>query len=346
MISVEETNRPSETLAHEWNSFVLAHSSGSFYHRFEWLLVNERCFGHRSVYLVSRRAGGISGILPMTLVSSRLFGRILCSVPFLNYGGPCALDADSEHALLEAARARASSLGVKYLELRCARAIETEMVVSTRKVSMTIALQPDPEAVWNGFSSKHRTAIRRSAKNGLEVESGGPELLSTFYSVMERSWRALGTPLYGIEYFREIMSCFPDATRIFVCRRGEDPIAVAFNGYGNGTVEGMWAGGTSESRSLQANYTLYWEMMKDACLRGFSRYHLGRSTSDSGAEDFKKKWNAESSQLYWYFWRPAGGDPPALNVDNPKFRLAINAWRHLPLWATRMAGPLIARAIP
>jgi len=108
----------------------------------------------------------------------------------------------------------------------------------------------------------------------------------------------------------------------------------------------MWAGGGPRARELQANYVLYWEMMREACLRGSKLYHLGRSTADSGAEDFKKKWNAESQQLYWYFHRPDGGPMPELNVANPKFQLAIKVWRKLPLWVTRQVGPVLARSIP
>ena len=106
---------------------------------------------------------------------------------------------------------------------------------------------------------------------------------------MEQSWRALGTPLYSFSYFAEIVAQFGDLTRIFVCWHGRSPVAVAFNGYFNGTVEGMWAGMRPGYRDLQANYVLYWEMIRDACERGFVRYHLGRSSVDSGSEQFKKK---------------------------------------------------------
>jgi hypothetical protein len=87
-------------------------------------------------------------------------------------------------------------------------------------------------------------------------------------------------------------------------------------------------------------------MIKDGCLRGCKSYHLGRSTADSTAEDFKKKWNATSQQLYWYFHCPNGKAMPELNVDNPKYKLAINAWRRLPMWTTSLLGPPIARLIP
>jgi FemAB-related protein (PEP-CTERM system-associated) len=335
-----------EAHAAEWNAFLETQPPASFYHMFEWRRINERALGHRNFFLSVRDQGRIRGVLPLTYVAGPLFGKILCSMPFVNYGGPVAVDAQATQALVAAAKDYAKQLGADYLELRCASAIETDMHCSTRKISMHIELNPDPEVLWNKFASKHRTNIRRSQKNELVVTHGGAELLNTFYSVMEQSWRQLGTPFYARSYFESILRELPDHTRIFVCSRGSDPVAVAFNGYFNGVVEGLWAGGTALSRPLQANYVLYWEMIREACLRGCHRYHLGRSTADSGAEDFKKKWNATSSQLYWYFHRPAGGEMPQLNVENPKYKLAIQAWQRLPLWVTRLVGPPLARCIP
>ena len=171
-------------------------------------------------------------------------------------------------------------------------------------------------------------------------------MLSAFYGVLQRSWRDLGTPIYSPDYFKAILDAFPTQTRIFVCDHGGEPVAVAFNGYFGGKVEGMWAGTTPAGHDLHANYVLYWEMIKEACERGCKRFHLGRSTAGSGAELFKKKWNAETSQLYWYYYRPAGDFKPVLNVNHPSFQLGIAAWRRMPLWATRMVGPRLARVIP
>ncbi|MFC4313308.1 FemAB family XrtA/PEP-CTERM system-associated protein [Steroidobacter flavus] len=334
------------THATEWNAFLRQQPPGSFYHLFEWSGINQQALRNPGFNLIARAGGEIRGVLPLTFVASPLFGRVLCSMPFVNYGGPVSIDAAATEALVRAARDKANELKADYLELRCASAIETDMAVSTRKISMHIELAPDPDTLWNKFASKHRTNIRRAQKNNLEVRSGGMELLDVFYSVMEQSWRSLGTPFYARSYFETILKALPEYTSIFVCSQGTTPVAVAFNGYFNGMVEGLWAGGTELSRPLQANYVLYWEMMRDACVRGCTRYHLGRSTADSGAEDFKKKWNATSSQLYWYFHRPRGGEMPQLNVDNPKYKLAIQMWQKLPLWATRLIGPPLARSIP
>jgi FemAB-related protein (PEP-CTERM system-associated) len=332
--------------ARAWNDFLAARPGGSFYHLHEWSQLNRRALGHEPIYLSAQGGGGLRGVLPLTLVKSALFGRILCSMPFVNFGGPCALDAAAALALVARARQLAREHRANYLELRCTEPLATDMQLSTRKISMSIALDRDPEALFGRFTSKHRTNIRRAIKNDLVTTSGGAELLPVFYSVMEQSWRQLGTPLYSRDYFARILETFGERARIFVCSRQGEPVAVAFNGYFNGVVEGMWAGGTAQARPLQANYALYWDMIRDACERGYQRYHLGRSTADSGAEDFKKKWNATAEQLYWYFDRPDGGPMPELNVNNPKYRLAIATWRKLPLAVTRLVGPPIARGIP
>lgn len=335
-----------EATAAVWDAFIATEPGGSFYHRYGWKALNERHLHHVAVYLEARRGTALTGVLPLVLTRSRIFGRILCSMPFVNYGGPVAMDDATAQQLMGVAMEQAMRLRADYLELRCAAPFDTPMQVATHKISMTIMLDPDPDVLWNRFSSKHRTAIRRVYKDGLTVASGGHELLPEFYAVMQHSWRDLGTPLYSPRYFEAIMSEFPAETRVFVCRRDGDAVAVAFNGYFAGKVEGMWAGVTHAGHALNANYVLYWEMIKDACERGFQRYHLGRSTAGSGAELFKKKWNAEPSPLYWYYHFPDGTEKSVVNVKHPAFKHGIAAWRRLPLWATRLIGPSLARVIP
>jgi hypothetical protein len=163
---------------------------------------------------------------------------------------------------------------------------------------------------------------------------------------MEESWRSHGTPLYSRDYFANVLTALSDHARVFICLHRGQPVAAALTGYFNGVVEGLWAGGRAASRELDANYVLYWEMIRDACTRGDRSFHLGRSSAHSGSEDFKSRWNAQATPLYWYYFRPEGGEMPQLNVTNPKYQLAIRAWRHMPLWCTRRVGPFLARGIP
>jgi FemAB-related protein (PEP-CTERM system-associated) len=212
---------------------------------------------------------------------------------------------------------------------------------------MTLDLASDANEIWNNFNSKHRTNIRRVYKNNIEVRSGHKELLNDFYYVLSESWRSLGTPIYQKDYFLSVLDQFPDNTLIFVCyNKANTPIAAAFNGYYKDTVEGMWAGGIDKYRKLNANYALYWEMIKHACEQGYQSYHLGRSSVNSGGEQFKKKWNARTKQLYWQYYLNKQSALPELNIDNPKYQIAIKTWKILPTKLTTIIGPLVAKSIP
>lgn len=349
---MDESSRLVVRLASEndipaWDQFVSHSDDASFYHRLGWLRVMNRALGHEVLPLVCTDGEKIRGVLPLALIKSKMFGKILCSLPFLNYCGPATDCRAADCALLEAARSIARDRKVDFLELRSPRALPAEgMHLSTHKVSMTIALEDDPDALWSRFSSKHRTNIRRAYKNGLTVEKSGREGLDTFYAIMEHAWRWQGTPFYGREFFDEILETFSSDIEVFVCRHDGVPIATALNGVHGRTVEGMWAGALPSGRNLQYSYVLYWEMLQDACERQRAFFHLGRSSTDSGGESFKRKWGAEAAQLYWYYDLVQSREMPQLNVDNPRYQLAMKVWRKLPLSATRLVGPPLARCIP
>ena len=329
-----------------WNEFVQASPQASFYHRAEWRTINERCLGHKSAHLGAFEDGRLVGVLPMVHLKSLLFGNLACSMPFVNYGGPCAESENTTALLLEAASTVADEWGVDYLEIRSQRHLGDRYPSSDHKVSMTIALNPDPEVLMAAFKRDQRAEIRRAAKNGF-VTKFGPELVDDFYAVLSASWRELGTPIFSIAYLKAVLAAFPGATRICVVYDANGvPAAGAFDGIHNGTVEGMWLGMRSDYRRQLVGYVLYWELIKHACEIGCRMFHLGRSSKDSGGEQFKKKWNAETLQLYWTYMLRTRSDLPSLNPDNPRFRFAIKAWQKLPLAATQLIGPFIARSIP
>ncbi|MGH9345990.1 MAG: FemAB family XrtA/PEP-CTERM system-associated protein [Vicinamibacterales bacterium] len=332
-----------------WNAFVQAHPQASFYHRAEWRDVNTRSFGHRTCYLAAVEGDRVAGVFPLVQLRSVMFGNIACSLPFVNYGGPAAESEAIEGALLDAAAAVAGEWRVDYLEIRSRRHLGDRYPSSAHKVSMTVDLDLDPDNVWNAYKAKvgPRQDIRRGYKNGFTARFGGIELVAAFYEVLAESWRDLGTPIYRKAYLEAVLETFPLETRICVVSAADGtPAAAALCGHHRDVVEGMWLGTRARFRKEMAGYVLYWELIKDACERGYARFHLGRSTAQSGGEQFKKKWNAQAVQLYWQYMLRGRDEVPALNVANPRYRLAIKAWQNLPVPVTRMIGPLIARSIP
>ena len=86
-------------------------------------------------------------------------------------------------------------------------------------------------------------------------------------------------------------------------------------------------------------------MIKRACEQGYSLFHLGRFIKYRGRRKlFKEKWNAVPKQLYWEYVLNKKRDLPELNVDNPRYKLAIKLWRALPVGVTTVMGQKIAKS--
>lgn len=330
----------------QWDSYLEDHPEATFYHLSPWKKLNEECFGHGTFYQVAKREGRTVGILPLVYLKSRLFGKILCSLPFVNYGGPCALDDEARSELIGSACNIVRENGMDYLELRSNRKLTTALPSLQHKVSMVKELDDDPDALWSNLSSKHRQQVRQAYKRGHEVSEGGAELLEDFYRVMSISWQRLGTPFYRKEYFESILAAFPQHISIFVTYNGSQAVAAAMNGHYKGIVEGMWLGTDWQYRKLQPTYVLYWEMIKRACEKGFRLFHFGRSTANSGGEVFKRKWRAEARQLYWHYYLGKASEVPSLNVNNRRYKALMGLWRRLPRRVTATFGPFLARSIP
>jgi FemAB-related protein (PEP-CTERM system-associated) len=327
-------------------AYVGTHPAATAYHHPAWLQVIQRAFGHQTRYLVASVDGRITGVLPFALFGSRLFGRFAVSLPFLNYGGILADDDAAAQALLDAAVADVVDHGGTHLELRHTAQRFPALTARRHKVAMRLALASTPDDQWTALDRKVRNQVRKAEKSGLQLADGGAELLDGFYTVFARNMRDLGTPVYGVRFFKEVLNSFPESTRVFVVTLGDQPIAASIVVWHRDTIEVPWASAIREFNPLCANVLLYWGMLRFANERGFRVFDFGRSTPGEGTFHFKRQWGAEPSELVWEYWSAAGQSVPDLSPHNPKFELAIRSWQRLPLRIATAVGPLIVRNIP
>ncbi len=334
----------------EWDGYVDSRPDASGYHRSVWLEVLRAAFGHAVFPLACRAAGGgLSGVLPLMLVSSRLFGRFLVSLPFVNDGGALADDAESAEVLLAEAGRLMDLHGARSVELRRAvspAGLGGAVGRSGHKAGMVLDLCADPERLWGGLKDKVRNQVRKARKEGLEAIRGRGDLLDEFYRVFCVNMRALGTPVYGRGFFAEILARLPEETEIVAVRKNGRTLAAGLLYRHGHTLEMPWASSLPDFRPLCANPLLYWEALRGGCLGGARLFDFGRSTPQSGPWRFKKQWGAREIPLRWDYLLPPGQTPPELTVGNPRFRLAIAAWKRLPLPLANFFGPRIVRCIP
>jgi serine/alanine adding enzyme len=331
-----------------WDAYVMDSETSFSYHLIAWRNVIERTFRKKTFYLLSEDENGkINGILPMVHTKSLLFGNYMVSLPYFNYGGICSDRQEIRDQLLKEAIDIARRENVDHIELRHTHPMGNDLPVKTTKVSMELKLPQKAEELWDGFSSKLRSQIRRPSKAGMAAKIGREEELDSFYSVFSVNMRDLGTPVYGKEFFMNILKEFPKTTWVCTVYTQEgQPVASSFLlGFKN-RLEIPWASSLRNFSSLSPNMLLYWFSLQFACENGYEIFDFGRSTPGEGTWKFKEQWGAKPIQLYWYYWLKEGRTIPELNPMNPKYRASIRIWKRLPVGLTKMIGPAIVKNLP
>ncbi|NWF73548.1 MAG: FemAB family PEP-CTERM system-associated protein [Nitrospirae bacterium] len=342
VIRIEQSNEEAV-----WDRYVGDHQGATIYHLTAWRHVIGKIFGHPTLYyMATDEQGEVRGILPLVYLKSRVFGRFLVSLPYFNYGGVIAESEEVRDALLAEAVRDAGALGASHIELRHLSGMELAWPKKEHKVSMRLDLPPRYEDLLKGFPPKLRSQIRRGEKEGMTVTVGEGNLIDEFYAVFSRNMRDLGTPVYGKNFFAEILRSFPKETKIAVVYLEEKPVAAGFvMGFRN-TLEISWASSDRRYARLAPNMLLYGSVLRYACEQGYRIFDFGRSTKDSGTYRFKQQWGARPVQLEWNYWLRDGQPLPELNPQNPKYSFAIETWKRLPLPLTTLIGPRISKYLP
>ena len=327
-----------------WDAFVEALPEGTFFHLSGWRRVIETAFRHRTYYLMAERGGSITGVLPLTLVKTRLFGASLIANAFCVEGGPIATDAASLKALENEAVRLMEQLRVPVLEFRSWSqgradwASRDDLYASFRK-----PIDPSVDKNMKAIPRKQRAMIRKGIDNGLTSQVD--DTVERLYRVYSESVRNLGTPVFPKKYFQLLRAAFPHQSDIVTITGDGAPVASVLNFYFRDQVLPYYGGGTAAARRLAANDFMYWEVMRRACERGCRLYDFGRSKQGTGAYDFKRYWGFEPKPLAYQFRLAAGRDIPDLNPLNPKLRAFVEVWKKLPLAVAERLGPPIVRGL-
>ncbi len=324
-----------------WNEFVRGHEEGTFFHLAEWQDVLRDAFGHRSHYLIAEAGGAVRGVLPLTLVSSVLFGRALISTPFCVYGGIVSDGSQAHHALTEAACALARELQVDYLELRNRRRQHPQWPLKELYVTFRKPIAAESEANMLAIPRKQRAMVRKGIQKELRARIDADT--SAHYELYSESLRNLGTPIFSRKYLDTLRQVFGDACEILTVMHADVAVASVLSFYFRDEVLPYYGGGGLAARPVAGNDFMYWEVMERARQRGMRIFDYGRSKRGTGSFDFKVHWGFEPEPLYYEYYLVRARAIPELNPTNPRYQRVIALWQRMPLWITRTVGPWLAR---
>lgn len=352
---IEVHHQIDASLADELRTFLCAAPNAAIEHDPAWLSILHHALGHRPFALVSRKHDRITGYLPLAFVSTRLFGRFLVSLPYLNLAGPVADDPATASALIHRAAELADDLDADHLELRLAGSPidHSRLGVSrSEKVRMLLDLPADPQTLWQSIGSKVRNQVRKAESFRPTIRVGGVELVDDFYRIFSVNMRDLGTPVYPRKLFAEILSTFRGkGAELAVVDIARQPAAAALLLHEAATsacparTQIPSASALRQLSHTNANMWMYHQLLLRAIERGSALFDFGRSSLDSGTYRFKKQWGAQPHPTVWQYYLRRGA-PDALRPDNPRYRRRIAAWQKLPVWLANALGPRIVCGIP
>ncbi|WP_432767864.1 MAG: FemAB family PEP-CTERM system-associated protein [Sphingopyxis sp.] len=332
-----------------WDAYVDAHPLATPFHSRAWCEAITRATGHPCHLVTARGAdGALTGILPLHHVRSPLFGQALVGSGFAVDGGILADDPAAAATLADSAAALAQSLGVPSVELRGGPLPDGEGWACEDGVYAGFArdLAADDEAELLAIPRKQRAEVRKALADDLTVTTGRDAAeRRDHYRIYATSVRNLGTPVFPAALFGAVLDGFGDAADILTVRQNGRAVASVLSLYWRGAVMPYWGGGLAEARALRANECMYFALMRHARNRGCTRFDFGRSKLGTGPFAYKKNWGFEPRPLVYARWLAPGESPRDTNPNSAKYRLQVDLWKKLPLWAANRIGPLIARGL-
>jgi FemAB-related protein (PEP-CTERM system-associated) len=342
VVDVSELRSGEEALLDE---FVTRSKTGTFFHLSGWKSVIRQSLGRDCTYLVARRDGHITGVLPLSRAGSRLAGDCFVSLPLAVYGGICADDAGSFDALLNAGRELAERLRVGYLELR-QRFEPFPMSLPTRDLYVTFTqdLTPGPDAIMKALPRDTRYAIRKGQKAGLAWTEDLTD--EEFYNLFAHSVHRLGTPVFPKRLFIALKTAFPQQVRVFGVRKGAVAIAGVLCFYFCDQVIPYYSGALSEYYRDSPNNFMYWSLIEQSAREGLREYDFGRSKRGTGSFDFKSAWSMKVTELPYRYVLVRAKEVPHISPIDAKFQLPVAAWKRMPLSWTKVIGPRVIKWIP
>lgn len=288
-----------------WNKIVEESEEGKIYHLGQWGELLKKVHGHKLIYLEEEK-----GVFPLALVKSFIFGNRLISLPFADYGGPCAVDFSSAEKLILKADKEARKLNVDFLEVRTPAekyfSLFEKQGFKKREndyLSFVVDLSPELETLWEGIGLKNRNMIKRAENGGVRIKEVQDESsLKIFYGLYLKTMKRLGSPPQPYDFFREIFQRFlPNNVIILLADINDKAIAGGLFFVYKDTIHHAYSCSLREGFVPGTNNLICWQAIRLAKNWGLKLLDLGRTRPGAGNLAFKKEWGGKRiSQPYFY----------------------------------------------
>jgi hypothetical protein len=346
-----------------WDAYVRSAPLGLPQHLSNWRAVLYKTYGYETYYqmawrsphsLAEEQAGQngsgaqLSGVLPLFLIPSALFGRTLTTLP----GGLCADDAEVAESLIEHGMDLARRLHARRFVIHDTRqpwpgALETACQHETWLVDVRCGA----EELWTQLDRNIRRQVRMAQRNQLraEVDRRG-DRLDDFYQVMSRFTHQSGTPIFGRSFLDQVTHHFAGQFSLVMVYLHSEPIGGYFQLEMGRTNYGIWGATLHEYLDLRPVYLAYWEILNDTTGRGLDYLDMGRSPRNSNSSKYKGQWGGQAAPVYQQTAALSRGVRAESMATRAQGDGALQSfrqiWPKLPFPVAQALGPVLRRHVP
>lgn len=334
------------TKADTWDRVVTGSDHSKFYHLYQWGTLLNEVHGHMLVYLQED-----NGVFPLACIKSLLFGKRLISLPFADYGGPCAEDEKTAEKLISQCEEMGQRLAVDFIEIRSPapqyfQGLEAHGFVRRDDyLTFLVRLDRGTDGLWKDIGDKTRNRVRKAEKSDIQiVHAANKSDLRAFYLVYRKTMKRLGSPPQPYRYFERMWDLFyPDNMIMPLASRHGEYVAGGLIFLKSNQMHFGYSCSLSEYLPLAPNDLVWWHVIKWGSEHGFSCLDLGRTREVEDTVTFKKRWHGECVRMP-YFYKFLG---KALDQRQEiKYKKISQLWsKYMPESVANAIGPFIIKQI-
>jgi CelD/BcsL family acetyltransferase involved in cellulose biosynthesis len=341
-IQVKHLNVLDGSSASEWDQLVQLHPSSTVFHCAAWAHVIHDSYSHKPVYITLFRPTEPVGLIPLVEVLSPFTGRRAVCLPFSDACGPLVFQQQSWSAMEAELSKLARDRQWGYIEVRGGHLLEQPATELTSFYGHQIDLSEGSEALFEGFPSATRRAIRRALNSGLNVEVLDTcEAVKEFYRLHVQTRRRHGLPPQPWAFFMNIYRHLIKAGLGFVVLARDGMRVVAGAVFLQFKKHAIYKFAASDPTfgKMRGNNLVLWKALRYLVNRGVEIMDFGRtSLENEGLRRFKLSWSAQENIIPYYRFSVRQNKPIAAPNQPTGFHNRI--FRHLPLSVNRIAGAL------
>ena len=325
----------------EWNNIVNNNLS-HIYHCYEWGGLLNTVHGHNIIYLIEE-----NGIFPLAQVNSRIFGNRLISLPFADYGGPCANNDKTADVLIKRAEDIALNLNVDFIEIRSPNKDYYALFEANGFIrrddyfTFILDLDRDVSSLWNIVGRKNRNMVRKAEKNSVRiVRLQDKKDLRLFYNIYLKNMKELGSPPQPYKYFDFLWDhFFPDKLLPLLAKYNDRYIAGGLFFKHGDTIHHSYQSSFKDNLNLGQNNLMMWHIIKWGHENNYKSLDFGRTRVSAGNFLFKRKWGGEMIAMP-YFYKFLRKE--LKERDEIKYKQLSELWsKYMPEFFSNIIGPYI-----